>query len=49
MTKSFTAATILLLRDEGRLRLDDPGRRPRPGARRLAPPTARLARDRSGT
>ncbi len=24
MTKSFTAATILLLRDEGRLRLDDP-------------------------
>ena len=24
MTKSFTAATILQLRDEGRLRLDDP-------------------------
>jgi CubicO group peptidase (beta-lactamase class C family) len=24
MTKSFTAATLLLLRDEGRLRLDDP-------------------------
>lgn len=24
MTKSFTAATVLLLRDEGRLRLDDP-------------------------
>ena len=24
MTKSFTAAAILLLRDEGRLRLDDP-------------------------
>ena len=24
MTKSFTAAAVLLLRDEGRLRLDDP-------------------------
>src|SRR6478752_4437157 len=24
MTKSFTAATVLSLRDEGRLRLDDP-------------------------
>ncbi|MGZ5300061.1 MAG: serine hydrolase domain-containing protein, partial [Actinomycetota bacterium] len=24
MTKSFTAATVLLLRDEGHLRLDDP-------------------------
>ena len=24
MTKSFTASAILLLRDEGRLRLDDP-------------------------
>ena len=24
MTKSFTAAAILLLRDEGRIRLDDP-------------------------
>ena len=27
MTKSFTASTILMLRDEGRLGLDDAGRR----------------------
>ena len=35
MTKSFTAATILLLRDEGRLRLDDPVGDTRAGACRL--------------
>ena len=35
MTKSFTAATILLLRDEGRLRLDDPVAHVRAGTGRL--------------
>ncbi|MFL5671741.1 MAG: serine hydrolase domain-containing protein [Chloroflexota bacterium] len=36
MTKSFTAATVLLLRDEGRLRLDDPVARWVPEAADLA-------------
>ena len=40
MTKCFTAATILLLRDEGRLRLDDPVRRHVPELAGWAPPTA---------
>ena len=43
MTKSFTAATILSLRDEGRLALDDPIRRYVPELGRPAPPDARLA------
>jgi len=38
MTKSFTAATILLLRDEGRLRLDDPVADHVPELARWAPP-----------
>ena len=40
MTKSFTAATVLLLRDEGRLRLDDPVGRWVPDLAGLAGPTA---------
>ena len=40
MTKSFTAATILLLRDEGRLRLDDPAERWVPELAGLPGPTA---------
>ena len=36
MTKSFTAAAVLLLRDEGRLRLDDPVADHLPVARALA-------------
>ena len=40
MTKSFTAATVLLLRDEGRLRLDDPVGRWVPELADLAGPTA---------
>ena len=40
MTKSFTAATILLLRDEGRLRLDDPVATYVPELAGWAPPTA---------
>src|SRR4051794_5203785 len=40
MTKSFTAATVLLLRDEGRLRLDDPVARWVPEAADLAGPAA---------
>ena len=39
MTKSFTAATILLLRDEGRLRLDDPVADHVPALAAWAPPT----------
>ena len=39
MTKSFTAATILLLRDEGRLRLDDPVAAYVPELAGWAPPT----------
>jgi CubicO group peptidase (beta-lactamase class C family) len=38
MTKSFTAATVLLLRDDGRLRLDDPLADHLPAARALAVP-----------
>jgi serine-type D-Ala-D-Ala carboxypeptidase/endopeptidase len=40
MTKSFTAATILLLRDEGRLRLDDPVATLVPGLAGWRPMTA---------
>ena len=40
MTKSFTAATILLLRDEGRLRLDDPVATYVPELAGWAPPTS---------
>jgi CubicO group peptidase (beta-lactamase class C family) len=40
MTKSFTAATLLLLRDQGRLRLDDPVERWVPELTSLALPTA---------
>lgn len=40
MTKSFTAATILLLRDEGRLGLDDPVARHLPELAGLRGPTA---------
>jgi CubicO group peptidase (beta-lactamase class C family) len=40
MTKSFTAATILLLRDEGRLALDDPVARHVPEVAALRGPTA---------
>ncbi|HYO41694.1 MAG TPA: serine hydrolase domain-containing protein [Candidatus Limnocylindrales bacterium] len=40
MTKSFTAATILLLRDEGRLRLDDPVVDLVPALAAWTPPTA---------
>ena len=40
MTKSFTAATILLLRDEGRLALDDPVGRHVPGLAGLRGPTS---------
>ena len=50
MTKSFTAATVLLLRDEGLLRLDDPVARLRAGrwtAARARPPIA--GRSRSAT
>ena len=39
MTKSFTAATVLLLRDEGRLRLDDEASRYVPELEGLRPPT----------
>jgi CubicO group peptidase (beta-lactamase class C family) len=40
MTKSFTAATILLLRDEGRLHLDDPVATYVPELAGWAPPTS---------
>ena len=40
MTKSFTAATILGLRDEGRLSLDDPIARHVPEVAGLHGPTA---------
>jgi CubicO group peptidase (beta-lactamase class C family) len=40
MTKSFTAATVLLLRDEGRLRLDDPIGEHVPELTNLRGPTA---------
>jgi len=40
MTKSFTAATVLLLRDEGALRLDDEVAGHLPEARALRPPTS---------
>ena len=40
MTKSFTAATVLLLRDEGRLRLDDPIAQHVPELANLRYPTA---------
>ena len=40
MTKSFTAAAVLLLRDEGRLRLDDPVGRWVPELAELTGPTA---------
>lgn len=39
MTKSFTAASVLLLRDEGRLRLDDEVTRFLPEVAALRPPT----------
>ena len=39
MTKSFTAATVLMLRDEGRLRLDDEVARHVPEVAALRPPT----------
>ena len=39
MTKSFTASAILLLRDEGRLRLDDPVADHVPALASWAPPT----------
>lgn len=39
MTKSFTAATVLLLRDEGRLRLDEPVATYVPELAGWAPPT----------
>jgi CubicO group peptidase (beta-lactamase class C family) len=39
MTKSFTAAMVLLLRDEGRLRLDDPIAEHVPGLASLRSPT----------
>ncbi len=39
MTKSFTAAAILLLRDEGRLRLDDPVAEHVPALASWSPPT----------
>ena len=45
MTKSFTAAAVLLLRDEGRLRLDDPVARWVPELAGLARPDRRLAAD----
>jgi CubicO group peptidase (beta-lactamase class C family) len=38
MTKSFTAAAVLLLRDEGALALDDPAADYVPGLRSLRPP-----------
>lgn len=40
MTKSFTAAAVLSLRDQGLLRLDDPLVEHLPWAARLEPPTA---------
>jgi CubicO group peptidase (beta-lactamase class C family) len=40
MTKSFTAATVLLLRDEGELRLDDPVAQHVPELANLRGPTA---------
>ena len=40
MTKSFTAAAILALRDEGKLSLDDPAERHVPELKALAYPTA---------
>jgi CubicO group peptidase (beta-lactamase class C family) len=40
MTKTFTALALLILRDEGRLALDDPLERHVPEARTLAPPTS---------
>jgi CubicO group peptidase (beta-lactamase class C family) len=40
MTKSFTAAALLLLRDEGALRLDDPIAKHVPELTNLWPPTA---------
>ena len=40
MTKSFTAAAVLLLRDEGRLRLDDPVAQHVPELRAWRPTTA---------
>ena len=40
MTKSFTAAAVLLLRDEGRLALDDPITRHAPELASIRPPTA---------
>ncbi|MEI7745838.1 MAG: serine hydrolase domain-containing protein, partial [Chloroflexota bacterium] len=43
MTKSFTAAAILLLRDEGRLRLDDPVANHVPELLGWAPPNADAA------
>src|SRR5215468_6112013 len=39
MTKSFTAAAVLALRDEGRLALDDPAAKFVPELRGLAPPS----------
>ncbi len=43
MTKSFTAATIMALRDEGALRLDDPARDYVPELDDLPLPSAELA------
>ena len=45
MTKSFTAAAILLLRDEGRLRLDDPAATYVPQLAGWSGPDRRLAPD----
>ena len=49
MTKSFTASAILLLRDEGRLRLDDPVADHVPALASWAPPTRDSARSRSAS
>ena len=45
MTKSFTAAAVLRLRDAGHLALDDAVARHVPAAGELRPPSARLAAD----
>jgi CubicO group peptidase (beta-lactamase class C family) len=49
MTKSFTAATVLLLRDEGSLRLDDEIARYVPELAAVRLPTRDSHRSRSGT
>ena len=49
MTKSFTAASVLSLRDEGLLRLDDPIDRYVPELATLRYPTTDSPRSRSAT